>query len=137
MLVPPQEYAPSLFQIPSTTPLPFQGLRNRPDQEISELRSWCWTLSRRKSLPIKLSHLERANNRPDNLPLQPRASKPASSTNFNSIPASEDNSKAQYSSGDSNNHNSIRHNMALESIDTLCFTGKHTSTSWVTSFRGA
>ena len=57
MLVPPQEYAPSLFHSPSTAPLPFQGLDNRIDQELSELHSWCWTLSRRKSLPNKLCHL--------------------------------------------------------------------------------
>ena len=57
MPVPPREYAPSLFHSPSATPIPFQGLGNRLDQELSELYSWCWILSRRKSLPNKLSHL--------------------------------------------------------------------------------
>jgi hypothetical protein len=45
------EYTPSLSHSPSTASPPSQGLGNRPDQEFSELRSWCWTLSRRKPLP--------------------------------------------------------------------------------------
>jgi hypothetical protein len=45
--------------------------KNRLDQEVSELYSWCWTLSERKSFPSSLSHLNRAARTPDNLPLQP------------------------------------------------------------------
>jgi hypothetical protein len=67
-----REYTPSLSHSPSAASPPSLGLDNRPDQEFSELCSWCWTLSRRKPLPNKLSHLERAAHRPDNLPLQPQ-----------------------------------------------------------------
>ena len=130
------DYTHSLSHSSSVASLPFQGLGNKTDQEFSDLCSWWWNLSRRKSHPNKLSHLERVAHRPDNLPLQLRAWQPASSTSFNSIPTSEDNSKAQYSSGDGNNHHSIRHNMPLESTDMMCFTGKHRSTSQVTRFRG-
>jgi hypothetical protein len=52
--------------------LPCLGLQQQARPEFSELCSWCWTLSRRKPLPNKLSHLERASHRPDNLPLQPQ-----------------------------------------------------------------
>jgi hypothetical protein len=50
-----REYTPSLSHSPSTASPPSQGLDNRPDQEFSELCSWCWTLSGRKPLPNKLS----------------------------------------------------------------------------------
>jgi hypothetical protein len=59
-----REYTPSQAQSISASP-PSLGLGNRPDQEVLELCSWCWTLSGRKPLPSRLSHLERASHRPD------------------------------------------------------------------------
>jgi len=58
---------------------PSLGLKNRLDQVLSELCSWCWTLYGRKPLPSRLSLLERATHGPDNLPLIPWAWQPASS----------------------------------------------------------
>jgi hypothetical protein len=53
-----REYTPSQAQSISASP-PSLGLGNRPDQEVLELRSWCWTLSGRIPLPRRLLHLER------------------------------------------------------------------------------
>jgi hypothetical protein len=52
-----REYTPSLSHSPPTASPPSQGLDNRPDQELSELRIWRWNLFGRKPLPNKLSHL--------------------------------------------------------------------------------
>jgi len=70
MPVPPREYTPSLFHSPSTTPLPFEGFSNRPDQQFPDLYSCYWTPSKRNHFPNNLSHLERYAHMPDNLLLQ-------------------------------------------------------------------
>jgi hypothetical protein len=84
MHVPPQEYAPSLFHGPLTTPLPFKGFSNRLDQEFSKLCSWYWTPSRRNHFPTNsLTWREFLigmttlffNHGPENLPLKSTTTK--------------------------------------------------------------
>jgi hypothetical protein len=136
MPVPPQEYTPSLSHSPSAAPPPFWGFNNRPDQNSQssveamglppgELTSSTHSLTWRELLTGLTTCL--FNHGPDNPLLQP------ASTQFHQ---GEDNSKAQYSSGNGSNHNSVRHNMVLASTNMLGFTGKHRSTSRVTGFRG-
>jgi hypothetical protein len=85
---------------------PSQGLDNRSDQELSELCSWCWTLSRRKPLPNKLSHLERAAHRPDNLPLQPL------STQFQQGTGDNNNNRENNYEHPNGNSRTLRHSKA-------------------------
>jgi hypothetical protein len=70
MPVPPEKYTPSLFNSPSTAPLPFQGFNNRSDKNSQSSVAVVGLPSRRIHFPNNLSHLERVSHRPDNLLLQ-------------------------------------------------------------------
>jgi hypothetical protein len=68
MPVPPRKCAPSLLNIPSTTPLPFWGFNNRLERKSQSTVAVVGNLQEINSQ--QFSHLERVSHGPDNLPLQ-------------------------------------------------------------------